>query len=483
MLSVNFVQSDHNKSARRKTIVLAGVFTLLVALVATAGASASYRSVQKGTSVLSEFSGLPVISDARRLVFGEDASSAGLTTSKDDQYLNILILGIGGAGHDGSLLTDSIIFASADMKEKRLGMVSVPRDLAYPYSEGHYEKINALHVYEEREHPGEGAVRTAEKLSDFFDVPIDHVIRIDFKGFVAFIDALGGIEVDVERSFTDVQYPTYNDRYQVVSFKKGEQKMSGERALQFVRSRHGNNGEGSDFARSRRQQLVMIAVREKLLSLQTLGDPRKLANLYKSVTDHLQSDLTAWDLIRLAPMIEDFSPDRIEKHAITNDTDGLLSATHINGSYLLFPRHNNWEPIKTLIQNPFKSDEEWKESTEPAVAKATIEIKNGTFHGGYAATVSDALEFMGYETLALGNANRRDYQTTVIYDLTNGQKSDELAELKKKLEANVSLSSASSDGRYSFVFGKDLSKEPITSEEVDFLVILGEDSHQLVTNR
>lgn len=482
MLSVNFVSPDHNKRARRKTLALAGFFTLAVALVASAGASASYRSVQHGTSVLSEFGTLPVIADMRRIVFGEELTAAGLATKKDDHLLNILILGIGGAGHDGSTLTDTIIFMSADMKEKRLGMVSVPRDLAYPVTEGRYEKINAVHVYEERSHPGEGAIRTAEKFSEFFDVPIDHVIRIDFQGFVAFIDALGGVDVEVERGFTDGQYPTYDDLYQTVSFKAGKQHMSGERALQFVRSRHGNNGEGSDFARSRRQQLVMVAVREKLLSLQTLSNPGKLANLYKTVTNHIQSDLTAWDLIKLAPLAEDFDPSRIEKHTLTNGPDGLLADTHINGSYLLFPIRNDWGPIRSLIQNPFVSNETFAEETRPKLAAlAKIEIHNGTFQTGFAGNVSQQLELLGYETMAVGNAGRRDYEKTVIYDLTNGGKSEQLLELKRLLDANVSLSSAVSDGNYQVVFGKDLSKERIVSSDIDFLIILGDKSQTLTS--
>ncbi len=474
MLSVNFVSPDHNKSARRKTIVLAGLFTIAVGFIATAGANASYRSVRHGTSILSEFSSLPVISDMRRIMFGDDGISSGLATKKDDNLLNILILGIGGAGHNGSTLTDTIIFMSADLKEKRLGMVSVPRDLAYPISEGRYEKINAVHVYAEKSHPGEGAIYTAEEMSAFFDVPIDHVIRIDFKGFKAFIDALGGIDVDVERGFTDVSFPTYDDLYQTVSFKAGKQHMDGSRALQLVRSRHGNNGEGSDFARSSRQQLVLVAVREKLLSLKTLSDPRKLANLYKTVTSNIQSDLNAWDLIKLAPLAEDFDPSNIARHTLTNGPEGLLTDTHINGSYLLFPVHNDWNPIKSLIQNPFLTKEEFKEETAPSLAVAKIEIHNGTFQTGLAGSVSSQLELLGYETMAVGNAGRRDYETTVIYDLTNGQKSDQLIELKRLLDADVSLSSAVSDGNFQVVFGRELSKERIVSTDIDFFIILGD---------
>lgn len=477
MLSVNFLKSDHDTHARRKTIVLAAVFALCVGLIATAGAAASYRSVQHGTSVFAELEQLPVIADMRRIVFGEDAVAAGLSTSKNDQYLNILILGIGGAGHDGSLLTDTIILASIDMKEKKVGMLSIPRDLAYPIGNNQYEKINAVHAYAEQDHPGEGSIRTAEKLSAFLDVPIDHVIRIDFHGFEALIDAIGGIDVTVENSFTDGAYPAGDNEWQVVSFKKGEQHMGGARALKYVRSRHGNNGEGSDFARSRRQQIVMEAIRSKLISLNTLADPGKLAKLYSAITGNIQSDMTPWDAIRLAPLAEQFSSDRITNHVLTTGNDGQLDSALINGAYMLFPKRNDWSTIKSLAQNPFQSNAEAQAAATPPEPVAHVELRNGTFRTGLASLVSDKLEFSGFETVKLGNAVRRGYKDSVIFDLTNGKKPEELAKLKTLLNANVSLSVATlEDDGAKIVYGEEMSVEKITSD-IDFLVILGETSY------
>lgn len=482
MLSVNFVGNDHNANARRKTIVLAGFFALVVALASAAGAAASYRSVNRGTNVLTEFGDLPVISDVRRIVFGEDAG--GLSTKKDDRYLNILLLGIGGAGHDGPLLTDTIILASIDTKEKRVGMVSIPRDLAYPLGGGRFEKINAVHAYEEQDHPGEGAIRTAEKFSSFLGVPIDHVVRIDFRGFASLVDALGGIEVNVERSFTDAEYPAANDLYTVVSFKKGLQTMDGRTALQYARSRHGSNGEGSDFARSRRQQIVMVAVRDKLVSLNTLSDPSKLAKLYTALTSHIQTDLTPWDAIRYAPLAEAVSPENITQHVLNDGPEGQLVPGHNQaGAYLLFPKNNDWGPVKTLAQNPFLTKEEFNAANAPLPPVAKLEIKNGTFRTGFAASIADRLALERFSTLSTSNATRRQYQRTVIFDLTGGKKPAELAKLKKILDADVSLSTVETDKNgVRTVYGDNMSLERVTSPEVDFLVILGETSVSFATD-
>lgn len=463
--------------------MLVGVFSILVTLVSAAGAAASYRSVQSGNHVIDEFARLPVIGEIRSLVFGEtDPAPIAAGTKRDENRMNILLLGIGGAGHDGSLLTDSIIFASVDLKDKKVGLVSIPRDMAWKRADGSYEKINAVHAWEEQANPGEGAVRTAKKFAEAFDTHIDHVVRIDFRGFEAFVDALGGIDVNVERSFTDIEYPTEDDLYQTISFKKGSQRMDGDTALKFVRSRHGNNGEAGDFARARRQQLVLQAVRERLMSLNTLGDPTKLGNIYSAITRHIQSDLSPWDAFKLAPMIQDFDRDKIAQHVITDAPDGELVSTNLNNNYLLFPKGGDWTRIKTLIADPFLTDEELKAKL-PSLAK--VEVKNGTARTGFAYDVTNALMLQGFDSTVAGNAVRRAYKRSMVFDLTGGKKSVELAKLRNSLDADVALTDTTStrlsDGRtYRAVYAEQLSKEVILNDDTDFLVILGESAYPFI---
>lgn len=471
-MSVDFLNLDYDKNARRKTLMLAGVFTLCVGLIAFTGAWVSYRSVSRGTTVFDELGHLPGITNVRQMVFGQDPPEVLGASDQEPDIMRILILGIGGAGHDGSLLTDTIILASVDLKNNRVGMLSIPRDLAFPRGDGTFEKINARHAWEEQAHPGEGAVRTAKEFSDFFGISIDHVVRIDFRGFASLIDAVGGVDVNVANSFTDTQYPTDDDLYQTISFRKGMQHMDGSTALIFTRSRHGNNGEGSDFARSARQQLVILALRQKLLTLNTLGDPSKLAKLYQAVTSHVQSDLTPWDAIRLAPMLGQFSPDKINMHVLTDAENGELVAANINNNFLLFPRGNDWTHIKQLAKDPF---DDGANAVIPA-SKANIEVRNGTLRTGLAFQISNELNLDGYRAGNMGNATRRDYKQTTIYDLTNGQKSAELSTLRRLLNADVSLSSTSSTASGRIVYAENMSIEKIINPDTDFLVILGEDA-------
>lgn len=484
--AANFIESTDERRIHRQTYIVGALFAMGVALLSGIGAFASYRSVQRGTTVLAEVGNVPVIADIRRLVFGTSFDGRGEKIPSD--RMNILLLGIGGEGHDGAQLTDTIILASINMKDKQVSLLSIPRDTAYPLGGGRFEKINAVQAYAEQDYPGEGARRAADALAKLLEIDIHHVVRIDFSGFARFVDAIGGVDVTVERSFVDPQFPTPDDRWTMVSFKKGPQHFSGDEALTFARSRHGNNGEGSDFARSHRQQLIMMAIREKLLSLNTLTDPTKLSALYSVVSTHIQTDLTLWDMLQLAPLTKDFSRDRVSMHVLTDAPDGELTAANVAGAFMLFPNKPDWSEIRDLAQNPFRSIPTTS-STKPVAAAAVdtskIEIKNGTTRTGFASQVAAKLERSGYEIVAFGNAIRRGYERTVIYDLTNGKKSAQLAALRRLLQADVSTITPVADvddpKKLKIVLNDGLPPERLASNNVDFVLILGEASYALVT--
>lgn len=478
-VSTNFIPSAE-RSVSRQTIILTVIFSTCVALLSAAGATASYRASARGTSIFEEIQRLPLISHLERAT-GLETNASTNPEVAERHRINVLLLGVGGDGHEGSQLTDTIILASIDTKEKRVGMLSIPRDVAYPLGGGRFEKINSVHAYLERDHPGEGAARTAEAFSTLLEQPIDHVIKIDFAGFATFIDALGGITVNVERAFTDTQYPTADKKWMTVSFRKGTQQMNGKTALIYARSRHGNNGEGGDFARSRRQQLVIMAVRDKLLSLGTLTDHRALAQLYTAVTNHIQTDLTPWSALALAPILKDFSSDQVHLQVLTDEPGKELVAANVNGAFMLFPRNPDWSDIRALAAEPFKKTE-----TTPVAAskpptpqvRPRIEIRNGTTRTGFAAQMAAKFEKGGYEVRSFGNAVRRGYEESVIFDLTEGKKPEELAKLKKTLQARVSLSQPGvvqpEDGL--------APERPTQGAELDFFVILGEASYPLLNS-
>ncbi len=471
---VDLLETSYDRYSRKKTAVVAVVFALVVGLFATVGAWASYRAASHGTSVLAEVGQLPVIADIRRLALGQEAG-ANDQISKD--RIHILLLGVGGEGHDGPELTDTIILASLDTKNEKLAMLSIPRDLAFPMGNSQFRKINSLNAFNEKAEPGAGARRTADEIGELLNVRIDHVLRVDFDGFADFIDTLGGIDLEVERGFTDNSYPAADYKYQTVTFQKGPQHMDGARTLKYVRSRHGNNGEGSDFARSRRQQLVIQAVREKLVSLGTLANPKKVADLYSAFSNHIQTDISAWDAVGLMPLATKIDRTRMTIRTLTDAQDGELSPANVNGEYMLFPRKPDWSEIRSIAADPFVTKEDELGKLKPQTS-VNAEIKNGTNYEGYAFQVTQKLKSLGYRVPSFGNASHRGYERTVIYDLTDGKLPEELVRLKKMLDADVATSPAKPvDGTGErVIYTQDLAEERVKASSTQFLVILGESS-------
>lgn len=473
-LKINLLEGSLDHKARRTTILAAGIFALFVGVIAAIGADASYRSATRGTSVFSEVGHILTFNEFSRFPWNAEAASVSkdITTTPDNR-LNILLLGVGGDGHDGSQLTDTIILASLDTENHRIGMLSIPRDMAYPLGGGRFEKINAVNAYAEQDHPGEGSIHTAAAFSKLLNIRIDRVLRIDFKGFAQFIDSLGGIDLTVARTFIDKQFPTEDDgpnpfKWTVAHFEKGPQHMDGKTALTFARSRHGSNGEGSDFARSARQQLVIEAVRSKLFSLGVMTSPNKLSDLWNVLSNHVQTNMTVWDAIHLMPLAMHFKDASITRNVLSDDPQGLLTAGNVNGAFMLFPKDPDWSDIRKIVDDPFSSPEEKTNQMRPT-RTVTIEIKNGTQRIGFAAQIAEKLSGLGYTAIVDGNASYRSYQKTVIYDLTNGGNPDELAKLKTLLNANVSAS-APING---FVQDANGKHEGITSSSTHFLIILG----------
>jgi len=218
--------------------------------------------------------------------------------------VNVLLLGIGGQGHEGPNLSDTMILASIAEDGHDVGLVSIPRDLWDPSLS---TKVNSVYAYGQ-EKDNDGLNVTKKTIGTLFGLPIHYTLRVDFNGFIKAVDLVDGIDVNVENAFVDSKYPVvgkeddlcgltieteeidgvpqqvvkdatgsaipldkiteendpFDCRYETISFKQGLVHIDGVSALKFVRSRHGTNGQGSDFARSARQQKVILAFRQKV---------------------------------------------------------------------------------------------------------------------------------------------------------------------------------------------------------------------------
>lgn len=392
----------------------------------------------KGFSWLSNFSVVNQISQ-----FAKSAEQK--LKGEDRGRINILLTGIGGGNHDGAQLTDTVMLLSLDPVTKKIAMVSVPRDLTVPIEGYGYRKINSVNAYAEAANPGSGGVAFAQAFSQIFNQPIDYYVRVDFSGFSKFIDDIGGIDVTVEHQLDDYAYPilgqednpSYYSRYEHLHIEVGTQHMDGDLALKFARSRHGIKGEGSDFARARRQQLVIEAVKAKLKGTNLLLNPTLITKAITNYQEHISTNLQVWEIAKFWGLFKDANKEQMVNKVLDDGPDGLLkSGRGLEGAYILTPKAGDFSEIQYLMANLLSAPSaEVKNQIESEGAK--LMILNGTWINGLATKASTDLESFGFKTISTSNANQKNYKYSIIYDLSGGVKPQSLTLLQAKTNANI----------------------------------------------
>ncbi|MFA6466848.1 MAG: LCP family protein [Patescibacteria group bacterium] len=389
-----------------------------------------------------------------------------LDGEKEDR-INFVLMGMGGPGHDGPYLTDTIMIASFKPSTREAAVFSLPRDMIVPIDGYNYRKINSVYTIGQNNGVGGGEL-VKKVISDTFDIPIHYFAAVDFNGFVEMIDSIDGVDIDVEKSFTDNQFPTYNDKWKAVSFEAGKQTMDGSTALDYARSRHGNNGEGSDFARIKRQQKIIVAAKEKLTSFNTLINPAKITSLFSLFNKYTKTDVEPWEAVKLVHLSKELDTQKIIAQSIDDRAGGYLkSGISVDGAYILQPVAGNYNQIKLLVANIFNLQKASEEN-------AKIVIQNGTAVPGLALKAVNYLDQIGYNIIRYGNAEIQDKISTVIYDYT-----DQNPKTKTSLE-NIFLTTIKKDIPLDYSSSIVASKWGIKNEEgdlekIDFLIILGQD--------
>ncbi|RME47761.1 MAG: LytR family transcriptional regulator, partial [Chloroflexi bacterium] len=269
--------------------------------------------------------------------------------SWDQGRVNILLLGVDQRACEdtgGAWRTDTMILVGLDPETKTASMLSFPRDLWVEIPTFGPNRLNAAHFFGDAyNYPGGGPALAKRTIQDNFAVPVHYYIRINFDGFRKVIDALGGIDIDVEEPIWDDRYPTDDCRYQTVQFDVGHYHMDGDQALKYARSRHYT----SDFDRARRQQQVLFAIYDKATSIQVI--PR-LPELWSTKGEAIQTDLSLIEVMKLARLGMQIDRDNIRRGVI--DETMTYNMTTEKGWQVL-----NWDRQKVgaLIQDLFGSPE------------------------------------------------------------------------------------------------------------------------------
>ncbi len=358
--------------------------------------------------------------------------------------VNFLLLGYGGAGHDGPYLTDSMMVVSAQTDTHQLAMVSIPRDIWIPIPTNRYglnwtTKINGAYtigarddIFPYKDPPYRGALGggnlSAEMVHWVTGLPIPYWVAVDFEGFRKAVDAVGGIDVNVPRALDDREYPVdETDGYTHVHFDAGWQHMDGARALQFARLRH---TEGGDFDRSRRQQLILLAVRSRVLGI---GGIPRLLGLMDVLQDHFRTNMNLQQVRTFADVVSRLQDNRAARVSI-DDTNFLYDAISTDGQDILLPYDPNYAGLHRYLDLVFPDP-------EVAVEAASVKLLNGTTSYGtwrsMADLVSQLLSWAGVTTVAPADAPRRNYVRSEVHDYSNGANPATVAYLANFFNADV----------------------------------------------
>ena len=406
---------------------------------------------------------------------------------KSGQPLTALILGYGGSGHDGAFLTDTILELTYDPAKNAVTMVNIPRDLYVfvPYGGakvGYWGKINSAFSYvmeaqtsanlssryrfsaDNQNSRIDAAVNlTKDIVEQVTGTPVDYWATLSFDGFRKFIDAIGGVDVNVETTFDDYEYPA-NDDPQIdasvmhIHFEAGLQHLNGERAIEYARSRKSAQ-DGNDFSRSKRQMRLITAVKEEV------AQPSIMLKAF-GVMDALQGNIRTSLTVNEAKGLLDYF--RGDGAASTKNllfvsqilsTDNFLAAgTSQDGGYILSPLAG---------QSNYTSIQKWLEQgrlfPELRAEGLKIQVQNGSGQQKLLTQFNTDLEQNGLDLLDPIWANNSE--KSIIYDYSSGKSSNTIKAITDLLPGAAIKSG----------------KKPY-SQSADVVVILGRDYAQPAGN-
>ncbi len=473
------------KRRRKKGLIL---FLALGVFIAS-----SFIYIQAAASPLSSgLSSLPWLKSISQVLTPEK----DLLVGEKADMINILLVGMGGDNWEGGYLADTIIIAKFKPSTEQVALVSIPRDFAVNLEGYGWLKINNAYAYG-------GPELMMQTVSEVLNEPVAYYVTIDFNGFEDLVDDLGGIDVFVERSFTDYQFPNDEFGFQTVSFTTGEQHMDGATALKFSRSRHSpDNGEGSDFARSARQQKVLFAIKDKVLSYNTLLSPTKLLSLYTNITQYVETNIATDEVVRFAQLGQNVRQSNVAKLVLIDGPQGVLQSTidPVTGAYLLVPQagFGNFTVIRQTINDLFIIEEPVIAPGEGAVDATTdtprsdtkqalqepepvnilddgeifVAVLNGTTIPGYAAAVATDITKLRMEIVATANNTDQNLKKTILYDRNQNKNAESYNQLKNLIDFKYEDETPQAVIDYVVSLDEDAAL-------ADYIIILGSDNQAL----
>ena len=386
-----------------------------------------------------------------RKVFGGGGGAPALNVNVDpaklkgegDGRVNILLLGKGGAGHEGADLTDTILIASIDPIQKEMSLMSLPRDFYIANTDNY--KINSVYsqakskvlagkktsdINQRAEAAGEAAIES--KVEEVTGIPIHYYVMVDFAAFEKAINIVGGVDINVDRDNV-VYEKLWNEethKNYTLDVKEGPNHFDGERALFYARSRH--TSARGDFDRSERQRLLLVALKDKIFSAGTYSNPLKITQLINDFGDHVHSNLSTSEILRVYDIVKSVDSSKIGSVDLVTPPNVLIAGAFVNGNSVQQPKAGpqNYSEIQNYVRNLLRDGYLRKED-------ASIAVYNGSTTAGLASKRATDLKSYGYNITTVDNAPTKNYQQTILVDLTGGKKKYTQHYLEQRLKVTA----------------------------------------------
>ncbi len=448
-------KKQHEHKRHNKQILRKALSSLVIVFLLSGG----YLFGKGYLSLLKVFRGG---GDALALQEGVDPSRLN---GEGDGRVNVLLLGRGGAGHAGADLTDTIIVASIDPVNKKAALLSIPRDLYVDLGDFGEMKINSVfstgknYDVKDNEDPDDAGIRLLEStLEETIGIPIHYHVMVDFDGFKQAIDTVGGITIDVPEELSVYEY--YRESNYTLDVGTGQESFDGERGLAFARTR--KTSPRGDFDRAERQRLVMVALKDKVFSAGTYGNPLTINQLLGDLGDHVSSNFKTEEVLRVYEIMQETPNNEIASVGLADGPNSFVTTSNIGGLSVVIPRAGvfEYDEIKNFVRNALRDGFLANEN-------ASVDVYNGTFVGGLAGRTADELKSFGYTVNTIADAPNKGMVDTIIVDLTNGEKKYTKAYLEK---------------RFGVTAVNRMPDSSIDPGGANFVIILGENEERRLEN-
>lgn len=414
---------------RRTSGAKRGIFALVIVAVFLAVGWFAARAVVGGINITTSDFWTTLFSGKTAKLIGEDQGR-----------VNVLLLGNPGDSNvDGPLLTDTMMVASYGIEDKTLHLFSVPRDLYIDVPNYGMTKINAVYeIGDSKFNDGPGT--TMKVVGSLLGLDIPYYAKVDFEGFKQIVDELGGVTVEVKKDLLDPYYPTADKGYETLDIKAGVYTMDGDMALKYVRSRQTT----SDFDRAKRQQQVLIALRDKALNLELLTAPSKMFAMESIIKDHFSTNLTQSEAKRALQLLADLDTSKVINKVFDDSPSGLLYGTKVDEMFVLKPVNDDYSKIAQAVQQILTLSA--PAAAEEELPPLKIEVLNGTNITGLAGKVADELKQAGFDVVKVGNNPTRGFTDSVIYDGADGKRFSAIKQAADIVGATISTDTVSLTG-------------------------------------